>query len=114
MGGLPQIRTFCDACSQTLPATNGRKHTTTIGNRTTVHGTWPITHGEIANNTSVDTHRWNSPEPSVLQFSVSSGNTTGLTTLVFSMTSVVARLAHSEKNVLMFSPANNTTAYWKD
>src|SRR5690348_2570474 len=101
-----------DASSQTVPATNGRKHTTTIGKRTTVHGICPITNGEITSNTIVDTHRWNSPAPSVLQVSVSSGNTTRLTKLVFSMTSVVARLAHSENNVLMFRPANSTIAYW--
>src|SRR6185312_8239874 len=100
------------ASSQTVPATNGRKHTTTIGKKIAVQGRWPMTNGEITSNTTVDTHRWNSPEPSVLQVSVSSGNTTRLTKLVFSTMSVVARLAHSEKNVLMFSPANNTMAYW--
>src|SRR6185437_3418953 len=100
------------ASSQTVPATNGRKHATTIGKKIAVQGSWPMAHGEIASNTIVDTHKWNSAEPSVLQVSVSSGNTTRFTKLVFSTMSVVARLAHSENNVLMFNPANNTTAYW--
>src|SRR6185437_5605997 len=100
------------ASSQTVPATNGRKHSTTIGKKITVQESWPMTNGEITSNASVDTHKWNSPEPRVLQVSVSSGNTTRLTKLVFSTINVVARFAHSENNALMLSPANNTMAYW--
>src|SRR5690348_18405544 len=61
------------ASSQTVPATNGRKHATTTGKKIAVHEMCPMANGEISSNTSVDTHRWNSPEPSVLQVSVSSG-----------------------------------------
>src|SRR5690348_4701299 len=100
-----------DASSQTVAAVNGRKQSTTTGNRIAVQGTCPMKNGETASSTMVDTDRWNSAEPIVLQVRVSSGKTTRFTKAAFSTTSVVARFAHSEKNEWMFNPANSTIAY---